>query len=113
MFCLLVIWVLFLWADSSVTVSSQNETCAQPGYLWTNPLRQYWKPNFGNVIVKVDSRFNTQYPVAPDARIRIAVGHAKWNGVVCSGVTFTDFGEKTFTQAELIDPAPLVMFTGK
>jgi hypothetical protein len=46
----------------------------------------------GNVIVKVDSRFDTLWPVdAPDAKARIEAGQSKWNGVVCSGVTFTEY----------------------
>src|SRR5215212_4628357 len=94
--CLLVIWVFILLADTSVIVSSQ--TCNQPPYRWENPLRKFWRPNFGNVIVKIDSRFATQYPEAPDAVMRISAGHQMWNSDTCSGVTFMDFGTQPFTQ---------------
>ena len=102
--CLLVIWVLILLVDTSVVVSSQ--TCIQPPYMREDPLRKFWRPNFGNVIVKIDSRFASQYPDAPDAVIRISAGHQMWNSRTCSGVTFSDFGAQSFTQAEYDNPAP-------
>lgn len=52
-FCLIVIWVLILVADNPALVNSQS--CPQPDYMWKNPLRKYWRANFGNVIVKIDS----------------------------------------------------------
>ena len=105
--CLLGLWLLILFIDNSVTVNSQTQTCPQPPYMRENPLRKFWRPNFGNVVVKVDSRFNTLWPVdAPDARLRIEAGQSKWNGVVCSGVIFTDFGSRSFTPAEYEADAP-------
>ena len=104
--CLVVIWISILWADGTITVSSQTPGCPQPPYWYTNPLRRFLEAKFGTVKVQIDSRFNTQYPWAPDAKARIKAGHEKWNGVVCSGVTFTDFSGKDFTTTELIDEAP-------
>lgn len=104
-FCLIVIWMLILVADNPALVSSQ--TCVQPDYMWKNPLRKYWRANFGNVIVKIDSRFATQYPEAPDAVTRISAGNQMWNDPrICSGITFIDSGTQSFTQAEYDDPAP-------
>ena len=105
-FCLVVIWFLIVWADSAEPVSSQTLTCPQPPHMWRNPLRKFWRPNFGTVIVKIDSRFDTQFSWASDAKDRIKAGQEKWNNAVCSGVTFTDFGSKDFTETELNSPAP-------
>src|SRR5918999_1716288 len=95
--CLLVIWVVILFANTSVGVSSQ--TCTQPDYMWQNPLRKFWRPNFGNVVVKIDSRFSTQYAAAHKAVTGISAGHKMWNDVTCSGVRFIDFETKQFTDA--------------
>lgn len=71
--CLLVIWVLLLSANNPVTVSSQ--TCTPPDYMWKNPLRKFWRPTIGNVVVKIDSLFGTQYPNVSDAATRISAEH--------------------------------------
>jgi len=105
-FCLAVIWFSILWVDNVIPVNSQTQECLQPPYMWENPLRKFWRPNFGNVVVKIDSRFDNQYSWAPDARLRIKAGQQRWNGAVCSGVTFIDFGSKTFTEQELNSPTP-------
>ena len=105
--CLSVIWVLIIFTDASVTVSSQ--ACTQPDYMWQNPLRKFWRPNFGNVVVKIDSRFATQYPEAPDAVTRISAGHQLWNpqnSGICAGITFTGFGTQAFSQTDYDAEAP-------
>lgn len=105
--CLVVIWLLILWANNAVTVSSQTPHCPQPPYWNTNPLRKFWRKDFGPVIVKIDSRFNNQYEWALDAKDRIKAGQEKWNSLeLCTGVKFTDFGLKDFTPAELTDESP-------
>jgi hypothetical protein len=102
--CLLGIWVLILFADTSVKVSSQ--TCTQPDYMWQNPFRKFWRPNFGNVVVKIDTRFASQYPIAPEAPTRISAGHQMWNDATCAGVKFTDFSTQQFTEADYDAEAP-------
>lgn len=103
---LLMVWVVILIIDSGVPVSSQS--CNQPDYMWKNPLRKYWKPNLGDVTVKIDSRFATQNPQeAPDAVSRIAAGHQKWNdSQICSGVKFVNFDAQAFTQTDYSSAAP-------
>ena len=77
-FLLLVLWGAVLLADSVISVNSQ--TCDQPPYLWTNPLRNFWNANIGNVTVEIDQMFANQYPSVPDAAERIEAGHRGWNG---------------------------------
>lgn len=96
--CLVIIWALLLMANGSVTVSSQ--TCPQPDYMWKNPLRKFWRPTIGNVVVKIDSLFVTQYPGVSDAASRISAGHQMWNDATCWSGKFIDFGQRSFTQAE-------------
>lgn len=95
-----------MWVDNVVPVNSQTQECVQPPYMWENPLRNFWRPNFGDIVVKIDSRFDNQYPWAPDAKLRIKAGQQRWNGAVCSGVTFVDFDSQTFTEQELNSPTP-------
>jgi hypothetical protein len=77
-FLLLVLWGVVLLADSAISVSSQ--TCDQPPYLYTNPLRNFWNANIGNITVEMDQMFATQYPSVSDAAARIEAGHRGWNG---------------------------------
>lgn len=69
---LLVLWGVVLTADNARSVGSQ--TCSQPPYLYTNPHRNFWNANIGNVTVSIDEMFATQYLAVPDAAARIEAG---------------------------------------
>jgi len=99
-FSLLVVWALVLISDSTITASCQ--TCTQPPYFWTNPIRNYWNPNVGNITVKLDSRFATHSPQVPDAAARLESGTRQWNNLdICAPtLNFSNFASKTFTQTE-------------
>jgi hypothetical protein len=71
---LLVVWAFVLIADNARSVISQG--CSNPPYLYTNPLRNYWKATIGNVTVEIDQAFTTHYPAAPDADVRIELGQS-------------------------------------
>jgi len=103
---LLVLWVVVLVTDNAGSVSSQS--CSNPPYLYTNPLRNFWNPNIGNITVKIDELFTTQYPAVPDAVERIHAGHSEWNNLdICaSGINFVDFGTRSFTESEKTNEPP-------
>jgi hypothetical protein len=104
-FSLLVLWVVMV-TDSTRSVSSQ--TCSNPAYSYTNPLRNFWNPNIGNIIVKIDERFTTQYPSVPDAVERIHAGNSEWNNLdICApSINFVDFGTRSFTESEKTNQPP-------
>ena len=103
---LVVLWVVVLATQYARSVSSQS--CSNPPYLYTNPLRNFWDPNIGNITVKIDERFTTHYPSVPDAVERIQGGHSEWNNLdMCaSEIEFSDFGTRSFTESEINSPAP-------
>lgn len=103
---LLVLWVVVLMTDNARSVSSQS--CTNPAYSYTNPLRNFWNPNIGNITVKIDEIFITQFPYVPDAVERIQAGQSEWNNLnLCaSSINFVDFGVRSFTQTEYTSPAP-------
>ena len=105
-FLLLALWVVVVVTDNVGSVSSQ--TCSQPPYLYTNPLRNFWNPNIGNITVKIDELFATQYPGVPDAVQRIEAGHREWNNrdICASGINFVDFGTRSFTDTEKTNKPP-------
>ena len=109
---LLVLWGVVLLADNARSVSSQS--CSQPPYWWTNPVRNFWNANIGNVAVKIDQMFTTQYPSVPDAPERIQAGHSEWNGqdLGASSLNFVDFGLRSFTETEKTSQPRTEMFTG-
>ena len=99
---LLVLWGFVLLADNARSVSSQSSECSQPPYLYNNPRRNFWNPNIGNVTVKIDEMFTTQYPAVPNAAERITVGHSEWNNqdICAPSINFVDFGLQPFTEIE-------------
>jgi len=103
---LLVLWGVVLLADSAISVSSQ--TCDQPPYLYTNPLRNFWNANIGNITVEMDQMFATQYPSVSDAAARIEAGHREWNGqnLCAANVNFVGFGQRSFTETEKTSRPP-------
>src|SRR5688572_19293394 len=105
-FLLLVLWGVVLLADDPRSVRSQS--CSQPPYWWMNPLRHFWNPNIGNVTVKIDQMFATQYPAVPDAAERIQAGHSEWNDLnICApSIKFVDFGLRSFTETEKTNRPP-------
>lgn len=103
---LLVLWGVVLMADNARPVSSQS--CNQPDYSYKNPLRNFWNPNIGNITVKIDQLFETQYPEVSDAVARIEAGNREWNNLdICaSSINFIDFKTRSFTATEYSSPAP-------
>jgi hypothetical protein len=103
---LLVLWGVVLLADNPRSVSSQ--TCSQPPYLYKNPLRNFWNPNIGNITVKIDQMFASQYPAVPDAAARIEAGHREWNNqnICAPSIHFVDFGTRSFTESEKTNEPP-------
>ncbi|HEU4710557.1 MAG TPA: hypothetical protein VFS76_03285 [Pyrinomonadaceae bacterium] len=93
-------------AHNPTSVNSQS--CSNPPYLHTNPLRNFWNPNLGSVIVKIDQMFTTQYLAVPDAASRIETGHREWNDQdICAlSLHFTDFSLQTFTETEKSSQPP-------
>jgi hypothetical protein len=104
-FLLLVVWAFVLMANNPRSASSQ--TCANPPYWWTNPLRNFWNKTAGNITVEMDELFGTHYPAAPDAAARIEAGQTAWNDQpICATVNFVGFNPRSFTESEKTSQPP-------
>ena len=105
-FVLLVLWAFVLTADNPRSASCQS--CDNPQYFWTNPLRNFWNANIGNVTVEIDQTFSTQYPSVPDAAARLEAGHREWNGqsLCAANVNFISFTQRAFTATEKTSQPP-------
>lgn len=114
----LFLQIAILLACLLALITSQSETfveaqinCPGPllvgetpsGELTGEEITNSWTEN-SDVIVKIDDEWNEE------ERKQIKDGIEKWNGTVsqqtCSKVTFSDFGEQTFTDKNVYPPYP-------
>jgi len=89
---LLILWIALVVSQATVSVESQVciPPLVTPGYM--NPINikfNSWRPAIGDVIVEIDSEFNSRF--ANDSSYRIEDGHRKWNNSsMCAGVNLLD-----------------------
>lgn len=74
--------------EAQITCPNIKYLSPIPGVSWTKDT---------TVTVKIDSNWNQS------ERSAIANGNRKWNDFNCSGVTFVDFSERTYTTSEYED----------
>lgn len=92
-FLLIIIAVVSSASNTTVRVEAQLGCTEPPLYTGNNPARYSWSPNHA-VDVQLDALWNES------DRSAFAAGAAKWNNwktYNCSGITFSGFSARTFS----------------